>query len=102
MTTNDLFRAAMDAYDNEGRHSEGIMAVIRLVSSETSKAIEADIERYPLMQRVNDQIELRKLADQDADRMRTERDEARGELVRLKMIVNVQKAQIDELDAKRS
>jgi hypothetical protein len=102
MTDNALFRAAMTAYDNEGRHSEGVIAVVRLVQSETRKALEADFERYPLADRVKDQTELRRLADEDASRFRAERDQARADLQMAEIFLAVLRARVDELDAKRS
>lgn len=102
MADNTLFRAAMETYDNEGRHSEGVMAVVRLVQAETRKAFEADVERYPLMQRVTEQTELTRMADEDARRFRAERDKARADLHMAEVFLATLRARVDELDAKRS
>lgn len=102
MADNELFRAAMDAYDNQGRHSDGIYAVVELVRTETRKQIESDIERYPLMQRLNDQLELTRFAEADTDRMRSDRDRARSDLAMAEVLVGALRTRLDQLDAKRS
>jgi hypothetical protein len=102
MTDQDLFNRAMLAYDNEGRHSEGIRAVVDLVRATTRAEIEADVERYPLMQRVKEQTELRRMADDDAASWRTRYGNTHDELLYVRSALQAALARIDELDAKRS
>lgn len=102
MTDREQFARAMQAYDNADRHSEGILAVAQLIRSETKAAVEADIERYPLMQRVKEEQALRAQADQWASDNRAERDQARADLQMAEIFLATLRARVDELDAKRS
>lgn len=102
MTDREQFARAMQAYDNADRHSEGILAVVQLIRSETKAAVEADVERYPLAERVKDQTRLRMMADENASRLRAERDQARADLQMAEIFLATLRARVDELDAKRS
>lgn len=64
---DDLFERAMRVYDTEGRHSQGIYAVMKLVAAETRRKIEADIERYPHLQQAREARGMMRQAEADRD-----------------------------------